>query len=132
MKNTRNFLAIAAACGLVALSAGARGQALSDPTRPPAAFGAASADSGSEGSSLQSIIRSNRGKPGAIINGEYVLLGGRVGDARLVKIGEDSVTLKSPTGTETLTLTTGVEKTPAGGAREDGRKMAKDRNEGKK
>lgn len=106
---------------------------LIDPTRPPAAFGSPGAvDSGSEGPSLQSIIRSNRGKPGAIINGEYVSLGGRVGESRLIKIGEDSVTLKSPTGTETLTLFNGVEKTPAASEEKKSGTSRKNRNEGMK
>ena len=52
------------------------------------------------------------------------MLGGRVGDARLVKIGEDSVTLKTATGRETLTLTTGVEKVPVAN---DGKDAAKRR-----
>jgi MSHA biogenesis protein MshK len=127
-------LEIAIYCCATAMSAVAYAESLADPTRPPAAFGSPGAEEAAEGvSALQSIIRRNGSKPGAIINGEYVLLGGRVGEARLVKIGEDSVTLKSPTGTETLTLTTGVEKTPAGGAtQEGGGKMRKDRNEGKK
>lgn len=123
----------AAAAGVLLLACADCGaQGLSDPTRPPPAFGSAgAADAGAETSSLQSIIRSSRGKPAAIINGEYVVLGGRVGEARLVKISDDSVTLKTPTGSETLMLVPGVEKTPAAPAGQE-QKMRKDRNEGKR
>ena len=41
------------------------------------------------------------------------MLGGRVGDATVIRISEDSVTLKSSTGKETLELIPGVKKTPA-------------------
>ena len=127
----RAHIVFLAAWGLVL--ADGHAQSLADPTRPPAAFGTpGAADGESEGSSLQSIIHSNRGKPGAIINGEYVLLGGRVGEARLIRIGEDSVTLRSAAGTETLTLFTGVEKTPATGEGQKSEKSRKNRNEGKK
>ena len=103
---------VRAAGGLLAALAvaAAHAESLADPTRPPAALGASAADGAPEASGLQSIIRSNIGRPAAIINGEYVVLGGRVGDARLVKIGDDSVTLKTAAGTETLMLVPGVEK----------------------
>jgi hypothetical protein len=116
--------------GVVATAA--YGQALTDPTRPPAAFGSPMAEAESDGPMLQSIIRSNRSKPAAIINGEYVALGGHVGEARLVKIGEDSVTLKSAEGTQILMLAPGVEITPAGSDAGKGKKAAtEDRNKGK-
>jgi hypothetical protein len=86
---------------------------LADPTRPaidtgsaaPAGMAAASATSG-----LQSIIQRQRGKPAALINGVVVELGGKVGEARLVKIGEDFVVLRGAMGNETLRLTPGIEK----------------------
>jgi MSHA biogenesis protein MshK len=121
-------------CGAICVTAvtAAWAQSLTDPTRPPSAFGSSgSADSAPEASSLQSIIRSNVGKPAAIINGEYVVLGGRVGDATLVKIGEDSVTLKTATGSETLMLIPGVEKKPAAEGKE-AKKMRRNRDEVKK
>lgn len=109
--------AVMIVCGLALLAAMtvAQAQALADPTKPPPsiekpapaadAAGAPPAPAG-----LQSIIRSDCAKPAAIINGEYVALGGRVGEAKLVKIGEDSVTLKSATGRETLKLMPDVER----------------------
>lgn len=107
--------AVMIVCGLalVAAMTVAQAQALSDPTRPPALLeGPAASEAGEHApaAGLQSIIRSNCGKPGAIINGEFVTLGGRLGDARLMKVGEDFVTLKSPSGRETLKLIPGVEK----------------------
>lgn len=121
--------AVMIACGLalVAAMTVAQAQALSDPTRPPAMIESPAVGAVGENTSagLQSIIRSNCGKPGAIINGEFVILGGRVGDARLMKIGEDFVVLKSPAGRETLKLIPGVEKKLVGnGGAMVGRKAA--------
>ena len=86
---------------------------LSDPTRPALNEGAANAtneNASAPATGLQTIIRRQGGKPAAIINGEYVELGGRVGESRLTAIGEDSVVLSGPTGKETLALTPGIEK----------------------
>lgn len=124
--NSRGDIAVMVVCGLALVAAATvvQAQGLSDPTRPPATLespaagtaGAAPAPSG-----LQTIIHSNCGKPGAIVNGEYVTLGGRIGDARLVTIGEDSVTLVGSAGRETLKLMPGVEKkiTAAGGSEKE-------------
>lgn len=117
--SNRGDTAVMIVCGLALLAAMtvAHAQELADPTRPPAvaanpagtatAPGAAAVASG-----LQSIIRRDGAKPAALINGEYVTLGGRVGDARVVKIGEDAVTLKGPMGREILKLMPGVDRTP--------------------
>lgn len=68
-------------------------------TAPPAASG------------LQTIIRRKNAKPAAIINGEYVELGGRLGEARLSQVEDGFVVMTSPGGVkEMLTLTPGVEK----------------------
>ncbi len=85
----------------------------SDPTRP--ALNETSPSTANEPApavGLQTIIRRKAGKPAAIINGEYVELGGRVGESRLTVIGEDSVVLSGPSGKETLALTPGIEKKP--------------------
>jgi len=95
---------------------GAAWAQLADPTRPAldiaAPFGAA-ADAGAAAAGLQSIIRRKGGKPAALINGTVVELGGRLGTARLVKIGEDFVVLRGPFGDETLRLTPAIEKKTA-------------------
>lgn len=106
-------------CGLalVAAMTGARAQPLTDPTKPPPGIDkpaeAADEAAAPAAAGLQTIIRRQGAKPAAVINGEYVVLGGRVGEARVVRIGEDSVTLKSAAGTETLKLAPGVDKAPA-------------------
>jgi hypothetical protein len=83
-----------------------------DPTRPAIDIGipvpgmaAVSATAG-----LQSIIQRKGGKPAAMINGMVVELGGRVGEARLVKIGDDFVVLRGAMGNEILRLTPDAEK----------------------
>lgn len=84
-----------------------------DPTRPPFepnAAAAAGATAPEAVSGLQSIIRRKAGKPAALINGSLVELGGKVGEARLIRIGEDFVVLRGPQGVETLHLTPGIEK----------------------
>ncbi|CAG4885201.1 exported protein of unknown function [Georgfuchsia toluolica] len=86
---------------------------MSDPTRPAlneGAPGTASANAFAPAAGLQTIIRRKGGEPAAIINGEYVELGGRVGESRLTAIGEASVVLSGPGGKETLALTPGIEK----------------------
>jgi len=94
----------------------ATAQALGDPTRPPADFAATPGNSVSPAlpakASLQSIIRRAHAQPAAMIDGQIVVLGGRIGDARLVRVGEDSVELLTATGRETLQLTPGIGKQP--------------------
>jgi hypothetical protein len=88
-------------------------QVLADPTRPPGNVESGPAGSNNE-SGLQSIIRPAKDKPRALINGEVVALGGKVGESRLVAINTDSVVLMDTAGNrETLTLTPGISKTPA-------------------
>lgn len=98
---------------LLAWSTAASAQ-LADPTRPPAGMNVpGEAGSGvvlPAFSGLQSVIMRKTGKPAALINGEIVELGGKVGEARLVKVSEDAVVLKGPGGEETLRLTPAVEK----------------------
>ena len=94
----------------------AQGQALPDPTRPaiqadaPAAAGEGMV---TPSSGLQSVILRRGQPPAAIINGEYVVLGGKIGDGRLVRVGDDFVVIAGPAGKDTLTLTPGIEKKPA-------------------
>lgn len=111
--------AVMVVCGLalVAAMTSVRAQPLADPTKPPPGVDQPAEAPGEvaapAATGLQTIIRRQGTKPAAVINGEYVVLGGRVGEARVVRIGEDSVTLKSATGTETLKLAPGVDKAPA-------------------
>lgn len=100
--------------GAVSLSYGQSDASLSDPTRPPLTLGEPLAP-GSEGappsSELQTVIRRDGHKPTAVINGAIVELGGKVGDATLVKLSESEAVLQGPAGKEILSLTPGVKKT---------------------
>lgn len=107
------------AAAAVLAMAGVQAQALTDPTRPP---GAATLSTGSTGepqsepaSRLQSVLLSS-GRKLAIIDGVTVPLGGMVGEARLVRITETEVTLKTEDGTEVLKLFPAVEKKSSGRA----------------
>lgn len=101
------LLPLFVSCAVLAQSA--------DPTRPAIDTGisapgvaAAPATAG-----LQSIIQRRNGKPAALINGAVVELGGKVGEARLVNIGDDFVVLRGVLGKEILRLTPDVDKKTA-------------------
>jgi len=115
-------LALLLVAALALLGAGSAGSAraqdaaLPDPTRPPAALRAPSADAPdtlAEGPLLQSVIISE-GRRGAIISGHYVALGGRVGDAMLARVEPSGVVLRGPAGERSLPLFPSVRKQPAG------------------
>lgn len=108
---------------------------LADPTKPPVAVSAPTPDApnaAAASTGLQSIILRKSGKPAALINGEVVELGGKLGEARLVRITEDSVVLKGPEGEETLRLTpAAVKKVGAGETAPRGsRETARSKNKG--
>jgi len=97
---------------LAALASGAVwAQALNDPMRPPAAIAAEAESGGSaaDGPVLQSVMITPTLKA-AIISGEMVKLGGKFGDAKLVKVSESEVVLKSGEETQVLKMYPGVEK----------------------
>jgi len=98
---------VCAAAGLAAPQAGA--QALSDPTRPPAAGAGPDGEEAPAGKQLQSVLFS-RGRKLAVIDGTVVPLGGTYGEAQVVKISETEVVLKQGEDTETLKLFPGVDK----------------------
>lgn len=97
------------------LASGALQAQVADPTRPAIDTGAAvgTQSAGSTQTGLQSIIQRKNGKPAALINGTVVELGGKVGEARLVRIGENFVELRGTLGKEVLHLTPDVEKKAA-------------------
>lgn len=100
-------------CLACALATGpAWSQALSDPTRPPNAVSAGAPEAESAGArQLQSILLSG-GRKLAIIDGKTVPLGGAVGEARVVKITETEVTLRTGKDVEVLKLYPTIEKLP--------------------
>jgi hypothetical protein len=103
--------AFAAAAALL-LAAGSSAQALTDPTRPPLELMSAATAGAVPHTPLQSILLSSTRK-GAIIDGQYVALGGTYGKAKLVKITATAVTLKGDRGLEVLQLYPPMERTSA-------------------
>jgi MSHA biogenesis protein MshK len=94
------------AVAVLALPAAAQ-QALPDPTRPPAGLQGAGAVSASVADAplvLQSVLMGAGRRPAAVISGQLVPLGGRVGELRLSHIAATSVDLAGPQGTTTLSL----------------------------
>jgi len=86
---------------------------LPDPTRPPAGLQtstAASAPAVAETLVLQSVLLNAGRSPAAVISGQLVPLGGRLGELRLAQISEHGVQLKGPQGTTTLRLMPDVHK----------------------
>jgi MSHA biogenesis protein MshK len=107
----------ALAASALALVAGtACGQSLSDPTRPPAAFhlgtGPARSGEATGGLVLQSVLIFPDARS-AIISGEHVLLGQKIGGQRLVKVAETEVVLLNGAARRTLRLFPSVDKRPA-------------------
>lgn len=88
-------------------------QALVDPTRPPsmAAAGEPNADSATTttGPILQSVLISPR-RTEAIISGRTVKVGDRIGDARVIRIAENEVVLRSGAGLQTLKIFPDIQK----------------------
>lgn len=119
---TRPGIALLTACvmGVVAAD-GALAQALHDPTRPPAQFfdPASAAENGlSPNSGLQTIMISGK-RRAAMINGELVKAGDKVGEAIVERIADGEVVLRQSDGRrEVLKLYPDVErkqtKKPAG------------------
>ena len=105
------------ACGALALLGfltwpGVAAAQATDPTEPPQPLVVPGTTPGNPpvASGLQSVIMRHNGRPAALINGQIVELGGRVGEARLVKVEDDAVILRGPQGDETLRLMPSVEK----------------------
>ena len=115
--NTRAFASVTRKLffigGAWALTASAWGQGISDPTRPPAALSAgASAESGAAPAAVLSSIKITPTEKTAVIGGQTVHLGGRYGDARVIKITDSEVVLRTSAGTETLRLYPDVDIRP--------------------
>lgn len=88
-----------------------------DPTRP-AGIMAGGTDAGAGASTptetgVQTVIIRPGGKSSAVINGQHVVVGGKFGEKRVLKISETEVVLKGESGRETLKVTPSIEKTPA-------------------
>lgn len=124
--------AVAAAVALL-LSGGSTAQALTDPTRPPLELIRAAVVDPVTGATagappptrVESILLSSTRK-GAIINGQYVPLGGMYGKAILVSITATGVTLETDHKREMIQLYPPREATSgAPGSEEKTEKMVK-------
>ncbi len=101
-----NCLKLFAVCGLLLPVFGGATELL-DPTLPPASIAEPVAEFGkselNQSVGLQSILIS-RQRRAAIIDGETVELGGRLGEAKLIEVNEGNVVLKTAQGWQVLTL----------------------------
>ena len=89
-------------------------QGLTDPTRPPGALAQTAEATGAAGGPvLQSVMLSPERKV-AVISGEMVVLGGRYGASRLVRLTESEAVLKNGAETTVLRMYPLVEKNIAG------------------
>jgi MSHA biogenesis protein MshK len=96
---------------LALMPAIAAAQLLKDPMRPPAGYAEGDPEAAAVvgGPVLQSVMISPT-RRAAIINGEVVQLGGRYGNAVLIKVAEHEVMLQSGDETQVLKMHPGVEK----------------------
>jgi hypothetical protein len=92
----------------LAWGSAALAQSLSDPTQPPAALNGPGAETTLAPSApqLQSILVSREagGRRVAVINGEMVRQGAKIGDAVVERVGETEVVLRRGRHRETLKL----------------------------
>lgn len=111
MKRASTF-GVLAAIALLVVRPDAGAQILNDPTRPPAGIYEPEAAAGAaRGPVLQSVKISGTERS-AIIGGETVKLGAKYGEARVIRITENEVALRSANGTEILRMYPGVEIKP--------------------
>ena len=111
-QRTAGPFALAAALIAWPLSGGAQA-VLNDPTRPPAGiYLNAPGDTGAISAPLLQSVMISPTARSAIIGGETVKLGGKYGEARVIKITESEVVLRSANGTETLRMYPGVTMKP--------------------
>ncbi len=88
-------------------------QVMVDPTRPPGGLTDTAGSAAVGGPVLQSVMLSP-GRKVAVISGEAVVLGGRYGEARLVRLTESEAVLKNGDETMVLKLYPQVEKRMVG------------------
>ena len=105
----------------LSMAAPAMAQSLADPTRPPASQGNGDAMPVATGPVLQFVLIAP-GRSEAVISGQTLKLGEKVGDAQIIKITETEVVLRNGKDLQTLRLFPNVEKQPASRGKEDVRK----------
>lgn len=112
---TRTPVYLSVFCLFAALSTGALQAAeppavLADPTLPPLGMAGGMDGIGAGSTGLRSVILPKKGLASAVIDGQLVPVGGRVGEARLVLVTETEAVLEGPEGVERLYLTPDVDK----------------------
>jgi len=96
--------AIAVLLGAQCTAHGAPANLSVDPTRPPnPVAGVPGGEKGGQSRTLQSVLIAP-GRSVAVVDGQLVRVGSRLGDAEVVKINESGVVLRSSGRTETLKL----------------------------
>lgn len=86
-------------------------QGMSDPTHPPREITGEPGDPGaSAGGSPAQVVVISSDRHQATINGRTVALGGRYGDATLVRISDQEIVLQRPDSTETIRLYSSVNR----------------------
>jgi hypothetical protein len=119
----RRSLQFAALLALICAPAWA--QTLVDPMRPATAAAPEEAESSAKAGPVLEQILESKGRRFAVISGQRLGIGEKLGDARLVDIGLGEVTLKGPNGTEVLGMFPDARKTShAGGQPAPRRRMA--------
>ena len=99
-------------CGLLVTSAPLYAEVLPDPTRPPASMENPTAPSAVPTGPVVQVIRTVRGQRSALISGQQVVPGSKLGETVVTRIEEDRVELRGPEGTQILRLFPDVEKRP--------------------
>ena len=97
---------------IVSLAAPVHAQGLNDPTRPPREVlgdAGGGADAAPGGSPAQVVVISSDRRQ-ATINGRTVALGGRYGDATLVRISDAEIVLQKGDSTEIIRLYSSVNR----------------------
>lgn len=97
------------------LSGGATAGELSDPTRPPAGWGASETPGTAApppAGHLQMIVRAPGERPWALIDGRRVNIGDQVDGERLVLLSGTEAVFRGTDGSRRLSLTPGVTRVP--------------------
>jgi len=96
---------------------GPAGAQVPDPTRPPAVVMTPEPSGGvivPTESGVQAVIvrPKGKGKSSAVINGQYVEVGDKLGDKKVLKIAESEVVLQGEGEREIMKVTPDIEKVP--------------------
>lgn len=112
MNVKRRAVAISVLLAPLFAPAAAVAQIVNDPMRPPTAVYAAPGDKTAAAGPLLQSVMITPSERSAIIGGERVKLGGKYGEARVIKITESEVVLRSAGGIETLKMYPDIEMNP--------------------